>query len=131
MSVKWPGITVELGGDAYVLPPLPLWFIESNAAIGEASESGSVPVKLVLDALTASLQRNYPDMTREQVAALVDVGNMADLFELVMDAAGLKRKEGAAAQGKTSPVWDLTSRGWGSTPTSPPAPDGPLSTSEA
>lgn len=131
MTVKWPGITVELGGTEYVLPALPLSFIESNSTITEVTEAGAIPVKLILDALTAALQRNYPDMTRETVADLVDVSNMADLFELAMDAAGLRRKEGAGLQGKTNPVWDLTSRGWRSTPTLQPAPDGPLSTSAA
>lgn len=122
-TVKWPGIEVTLGGQPYVLPPLPIWFLEQHEDLDFENLKG-VPARLVVDAVHASLARNYPAMTREDVANLVDVSNMGDLFVLTLDASGLRRKEGAEATGKPNPPWDLAAGGWMSSSTSAPAPAG-------
>ncbi|ENT1749659.1 hypothetical protein CAA71_002200, partial [Neisseria gonorrhoeae] len=46
----------------------------------------------------AALKRNYPDLTREEAADLIDIGNMNEVFAAVMDVSGLKRREQEAAQ---------------------------------
>lgn len=93
--VKHKGIALALGGEEYIVPPISLGALEQmQDAIGNFT--GDVmdkkQVASVIDATHASLKRNYPDMMREQVADLVDVANMAEVFEAVMDVSGIKRK---------------------------------------
>lgn len=93
--VKYPGIPIVLGGVEYVVPPIALGALEQlqesiAGYSGNPLERGQIGT--VVDAAHAALRRNYPDLTREQVADMIDVGNMADVFECVMDVSGLKRK---------------------------------------
>lgn len=98
--VKYPGIPLTLGGVEYVVPPIALGALEQLQERIAKVESNSVNAEsaaTVIDAATAALRRNYPDITREQVADMIDVGNMVDVFMTVMDVSGLRRKELEAA----------------------------------
>lgn len=92
--VKIKGIPLPLGGKTYIVPPLNLGALErlqerlTSFTGGIDQES----VSTVLDAAHSALLRNYPDLTRDQVAEVVDVANMAEVMEAVMDVSGLKRK---------------------------------------
>lgn len=92
--VKVKGIRLLLGGRDWVVPPLNLAALEQLqeqlARFSGGLDADSVA--LVLDATTAALRRNYPDITREQVADMLDVANMAEVMEAVMDVSGLKRQ---------------------------------------
>lgn len=93
-TVKVKGITLHLGGRNWVIPPLNLAALE-QLQDQLAQFSGGIDaasVAAVLDATTAALCRNYPDITREQVAEMVDLANMAEVMEAVMDVSGLKRQ---------------------------------------
>jgi hypothetical protein len=93
---KIKGITFNLAGDDYEIPPLSLGDLERLQDKIAAVKEGSMDVgtvSTILDATHAALRRNYPDVTREQVADMVDVSNMADVFRAVMDVSGLIRKE--------------------------------------
>ena len=104
-ALKVKGVPVVLGGDTYIVPPIALGALEQLQE-RIASFTGDVTdlkqVATVIDAAHSALKRNYPDMTRDQVADVIDVGNMADVFEAVMDVSGLKRK-GLEAQGEATP----------------------------
>lgn len=94
--VKVKGIEVELGGEILVVPPLPLGALEQlqdRLSVFKGDIRDKDQVATVIDAAHSALKRNYPDLTREDVANLIDVGNMADVFEAVMDVSGIKRKE--------------------------------------
>lgn len=101
--VKIPGVVVSMGGEDFEIPPLTLGALESlqkrieNFSLG-ALDAASL--NTVIDAVFAALKRNYPDMTRERVSDLLDVGNMQAAFEAVMDISGLIRK----GQGAEKPV---------------------------
>lgn len=93
--VKIKGIAVTLGGDSYVVPPLSLGAVEQlqdriGAFNGDVRDKDQVAT--VIDAAHSALKRNYPEMTREAVADLIDLENMAEVFEAVMDVSGMKRK---------------------------------------
>lgn len=118
---KIKGITLELGGENFVVPPLSLGALEMLqeriAAFTGGLDKGSVAT--VIDCLHASLGRNYPEKTREDVADLVDVANMGDVMEAVMDVSGMRRKQiEAEAAGNLLP-----STGGNSTPASSPTLD--------
>ncbi|WP_337881807.1 hypothetical protein [Chromobacterium haemolyticum] len=101
--VKVKGVPVTLGDKKYIIPPLNLGALEQLQERLAAFTGGidAASVGTVLDAAHAALLRNYPGITRDDVAAVVDVGNMGDVMEAVMDVSGLKRKaieaEAAAA----------------------------------
>lgn len=93
--VKHKGIAVVMGGVEYVIPPLALGALEQlqdRIAGFKGDITDGKQVATVIDAAHAALKRNYPEITREDVADLVDVGVMAEVFEAVMDVSGLKRK---------------------------------------
>ena len=101
MTVRIKGVTVELNGTNYVIPPIALGaleqlqerIVEFNGNIQDVKQ-----ISTVIDCAYAALRRNYPDMTREEVADLIDIGNMNEVFVAMMDVSGLKRKEQEAAQ---------------------------------
>ncbi len=101
MTVRIKGVTVELSGTNYVIPPIALGALEQlQERIGafDGNVQDTKQISTVIDCAHAALKRNYPDMTREQVADLIDIANMGDVFAAVMDVSGLKRKEQEAAQ---------------------------------
>ena len=97
------GIKLTLGdGAEYVVAPLTLGALEDLQEKIEAVDGTmtAANISTIIDVTTASLKRNYPDMTREQVRDLVDVENMGDVFEACMDISGMKAKEAASASGE-------------------------------
>lgn len=100
--MKIKGIEVDLAGTLYTIPPLALGDLEAmQERLAEwKGDLSKESVSTVLDAALAALKRNYPDMTRDAVAAIVDMGNMAEVMEAVMDVSGLKRKAKEAEQGE-------------------------------
>lgn len=104
--VKVKGIPVELAGELFVVPPVSLGVLEQmhdqiKAVTGDISDLAQVAT--ITDVTLAALRRNYPDLTRERLADLLDVGNMIEVFQAVMDVSGLRRKareaEPAAGEG--------------------------------
>lgn len=87
-----PGIRMTLGGTEYIVPPLSLGAVELLSERLDSFTGKLADAPVVVDALFAALKRNYPDITRPQVAELVDVGSMLDVIEAVMDVGGMKRK---------------------------------------
>lgn len=106
-TVKVKGIPVELGGVIYVMPPLSLGVLEQmGPKITAFDPSDFTQMGTVIDIAHASLARNYPELTREQVGEIVDLGNFQEVFTAVMDVSGLKRKvleAGEARPPETSP----------------------------
>ena len=113
-----PGVTVTMGGQDWVVPPLTLGQLrrlmpkvreltEIGASMGEAQ------ISVLVDIVTAALQRNYPEMTTDQVENLLDLGNASAVLNGVLTGSGLKSGgtpvgEGPApgtspGAGKTSP----------------------------
>lgn len=104
--VKHKGIPKELGGVTYVIPPLPLGALEQLQAQGIALDdniNSPQQVTTVIDVAHIALRRNYPELTRDQVGELIDLGNMVEVFEAAMDVSGVLRKAlEDAAQGEST-----------------------------
>jgi uncharacterized protein (DUF433 family) len=86
-----PGKDIKLGGETYTVPPLTLGALQRFQA-KLTSYSGSLSaedVQTVIDVATAALKRNYPDLTAEQVADMIDLGNIQEVFMAVMSVSGL------------------------------------------
>src|SRR6201996_2426090 len=94
-----PGVAVAMGGQDWIVPPLTLGQLrrlmpevrqltEIGASMGEAR------INVLIDIVTAALQRNYPETTPDNVENLLDLGNAS----AVLNASGLK--PGGVAMGE-------------------------------
>lgn len=90
-----PGVTVAMGGQDWQVPPLTLGQLrrlmpkvreltEIGAAMGETQ------IAVLIEIVTAALQRNYPDLTADKVENLLDLGNAGAVLNAVLTGSGLK-----------------------------------------
>jgi len=98
-----PGVAVAMGGQDWMVPPLTLGQLrrlmpkvrqltEIGASMGEAQ------IAVLVDIVTAALQRNYPEMTPDKVENLLDLGNASAVLNAVLTGSGLK--PGGTAMGE-------------------------------
>jgi hypothetical protein len=110
-----PGAAIAMGGQDWIVPPLTLGQLrrlmpkvrqltEIGASMGEAQ------IGVLIDIVTAALQRNYPETTPDEVENLLDLGNASAVLNAVLTGSGLK--PGGAAMGEASALG--TSPGAGS-----------------
>ncbi|MGH7052552.1 MAG: hypothetical protein ACREFA_01845 [Stellaceae bacterium] len=96
------GITVRMGGRDWIVAPLTLGQLrrlwphvqhlgESGAGMGEKE------VSVVVEIVTAALQRTYPGMTPAKVEELLDLGNAGAVLNAVLTGSGLRPALGEAA----------------------------------
>ncbi len=132
-----PGVLVDFGGgQALLLPPLSLGALEllqeRLAKLPSLTSTDPEAVSTIIDAALMALKRNYPDLTRAEVAELIDLGNMGEVYESLMDIAGMKRRaqeeQIAAVSGNAGAKSPAV--GFDSSPASVPTPDGLSPTSE-
>jgi hypothetical protein len=77
--------------------------IEAIAAIG--AEMGEEQVDAICEVVAAALGRNYPDMTAERVADMLDLGNAQLVFRAILGGSGLREvRPGEAAAVATSTI---------------------------
>lgn len=101
-STKHQGIPFDFGGRSLVIPPLSLGAAEKLQGRLSALDDGTISseyIGTVIDSVHAALQRNYPAMTRDEVAEMIDLENMQEAMTCAMDVGGLKRKAIEAAKG--------------------------------
>lgn len=133
---KIPGIEFDFGGDrVYTLPPLALGdlqvFQDRLTKLGENGALHPASIGTIVDVTHAALRRNYPEISRDDVGQLIDVGNLFEVIDSVMDMAGVKRKAADDAKKNPpnlTPPQELT--GLASSPTSAQTLVGPGTTSE-
>jgi hypothetical protein len=108
------GVTLNLGGTEYVVPPLNFKalkrlmpvierFGQSGASLNDEQMDGIVEV------VYAALVRNYPDFPRERLEEVIDLGNAATVLTAVLGASGFVAGNGKAGSGLTSMPSPLTS----------------------
>jgi hypothetical protein len=94
-----PGVTITMGGRDWLVPPLTLGQLrrlmprvrqltEIDASMGE------VQIGVLVEIVTAAVQRNYPDATAETVENLLDLGNAGAVLNAVLTGSGLRLREG-------------------------------------
>lgn len=129
-----PGVEFDFGGGRiYLVPPLSLGALQllqdRIAQLNMLSSVDPVAVATMIEAAHLALRRNYPAITPAEVAELVDVSNIGEVYDCLLDVAGIKRKAQAAERGNAA-AKGPTSAGTGSSPTSAPIPAGVGNTSE-
>lgn len=100
------GVTVEMGGEAWVIPPLTLGQVE-DLQDDIAKLSGGNPREqfaIMATVVHAAMVRNYPELTLECVRnELLDLANVFEVTDAVMGSSGLvKAALGEAVAGTVS-----------------------------
>jgi hypothetical protein len=97
-----PGVTIAMGGRDWLVPPLTLGQLRrlmpklrQLTEIG--AQMGEDQIGVLIELVTAALQRNYPDTTESEVESLLDLGNAANVLNIILTGSGLKTKGEAAA----------------------------------
>lgn len=97
-----PGATISMGGRDWIIPPLTLGQmrrlmpkVRSLTTVGTGM--GENEIGILIDVVSAAVQRNYPDMTSEALEDLLDMGNANTVLMTVLTGSGLKQGEATAA----------------------------------
>ena len=91
------GTTIKLGKDEYTVPPLTLGQIrrlqKEIESIGQLNTTtlDENAVDTMLKVIHAGMSRNYPEMKPDDLADLIDLGNMRAVTEAVLGVSGLKK----------------------------------------
>ncbi len=106
-ALKFKGIDVEFSdGIIRTVPPLTLRTMQALEARLTSYKGGADPesVALVQDAVHASLVRNYPDLTTDDLLDLMDIANMPRIMSAVMGVSLLVERpaSGEAVAGTDS-----------------------------
>lgn len=62
--------------------------------------SGEAPIDAALDVIAVALRHNYPEITREEIAAEVDLESVERVISAVLASSGLLRKAGGEGEAK-------------------------------
>jgi hypothetical protein len=93
--VKVAGVPFSFHGRVLVLAALTLPALKQTLG-GLRDYQALAPldqIEVVVNALHASLQRNYPDITRDVIESeLLDAGNLAQVLDVVCNSSGLQSK---------------------------------------
>jgi len=90
-EVENKGVLITLGKKDYIVPPLNFDAIELFEERIENMPNLTVikQVSLMVDICHCAILRNYPDVTRKEVAKFLDFTNISDVFTTVMASSGL------------------------------------------
>jgi hypothetical protein len=96
-----PGTVVMMGGTEWTIPPLTLGQLRRlTPKVRDLQTIGATmteeEIGLLIDIVTAALQRNYPEITAERVGDLLDLGNAFEVWQAVLAASRLRPREGEA-----------------------------------
>jgi hypothetical protein len=100
---RFEGEEIQLGNEKYIVPALSLRQVrELSPKLDKLEADGAgLPgldqIDAVVEVLHAALKRNYPEMTKDQLLDLIDLGNLTALIKAAMRTSGLVGKgEGKA-----------------------------------
>lgn len=96
-KTKVDGINIKLDGVEYVLPPLPLAKMPKIKKLMEGGDMSDEFVGTLIDAIHWSLQRNYPELKREEVESAVDMKNWKEVLNAFMEVNGFAPAGGSPA----------------------------------
>ena len=85
------GTTIQIDGQSFVFAPLSLGTVEKLLPALQGFQPNDVGT--VIDVAHKSLKRNYPDITREDVADMLYMDQLEEVMAAVMSVSGLKNKE--------------------------------------
>lgn len=102
---KW----VLIGDEEYRVPALALLAVQDlqeqmPLLVGIRGIPDSKQMGVIFRVIHSALQRNYPDLSLDEVMAMIDIGNFNEVLTAVFEASGFKKvdgKDAKAASGET------------------------------
>jgi hypothetical protein len=94
---KIPGTELNLGGVIFIAAPFNLDGVQEAMTLLESlkdAKSVQDNLKGTAQVLLISLRRNYPDLTIDELAPLIDLGNWQKALMAVCGASGLEFQSG-------------------------------------
>lgn len=92
---KVPGKEVDIAGRTLVIAPLNAASVKQyRDQIKQVHVGGLPDIELVAKLAHASLRRNYPSITLEDVEDMIDYGNFFDVWENLLNVTGLVAQAG-------------------------------------
>lgn len=90
-------------GQKLIVPPLSLGaVVVLQERLQEYDGASLKSVAVVIDALTMALNRNYPEITKEQAAEMVDLSNMNEVMLAVMSVSGMVGRGDSLGEAKAA-----------------------------
>ena len=121
---KFKGVPMQMGDQQLILPPMSLGIIEDFQDQIDDMLAGKVkkPVSLMIDIFHRTLQRNYPELSRDQVREGLGLDDLQGMFTTLLKASGWEVGS-ATPPPEGTPEGEPLAAGTGaaSTPTSSPA----------
>jgi hypothetical protein len=109
-ALPFKGTEFDFGnGQIFVIPPLTVRDLKRlKAEIVTLQQIGPVDMSASVDAcitvVHAAMSRNYPTLTLDDVAGLLDIGNMLEVIKCVMNVNGQAFDGKGATRGASSPA---------------------------
>lgn len=98
-----PGVTIQMGGQDWMVPPLTLGQLRRlmpkvrvMTTVGAAMDEEQIAT--LIELVTAALIRNYPEVTEAQVENLLDLGNASHVLQAVLTGSGLRPRASGEAE---------------------------------
>lgn len=91
------GTVLAIDGQDYYFAPLSLGALE--LLLPKLQNFTEQDIGTVIDVAHKSLKRNYPEITREEVADMIYMDQLQDVMAAVMSVSGLKQNDKDASQG--------------------------------
>ena len=93
------GQKVNLGGRDFVVPPLNLRalrilgprFAELASLSGNTAVFDPASLDTMVDIIHAAIVRNYPEITKDELSDLLDMGNLGPVFQAVAAQSGMRQ----------------------------------------
>ncbi|ENV98291.1 hypothetical protein P7L54_20785 [Acinetobacter bereziniae] len=85
------GTMIQIDGHPFVFAPLSLGAVEKLLPALQGFQPNDVGT--VIDVAHKSLKRNYPEISRDDVADLIYMDQLEEVMGAVMAVSGLKNKE--------------------------------------
>lgn len=90
---RFSGEKISLGGKKYVLPPAPLGVANLFNKLAQGVQTTEAATAFAV-LLFASLQRNYPKVTTEDVSPFIDMANVGELMSAIIRVNHLEPQTG-------------------------------------
>lgn len=99
---QYEGVPVTLNGREYLIPPLnfkQLRVLLSQQKLAKIADlaQGGVPSLEQLETLVevsySAFKRNYPSISMDDFEDMIDLGNVASVFQAVVNISGLEKKK--------------------------------------
>lgn len=95
-KVRFAGIPVYMDGREWIVPPLSVGQFKlygKNLMIPGTVDAENFTERLddVLPVIHLALARNYPDLKKEELENMLDLGTFKEVIEAIANASGAKR----------------------------------------